>query len=374
MYMTMPRILLVEDDDILREEMATWLEFEGYEATAAASGQAGLQEAIDEKFDLVVSDIMMPDMDGLELLTELRKRPDTRLLPVIFVTARAERSDVRLGMQLGADDYITKPFTRMELLQAVATRLARQAEQQQKVDDSLAALHRVLHYTLPHELRTPLTGILGFTELLLDDDTIPPDELREMAELISHSAKRLHRLLENYLLYAQIELMRKDDEKTNRLRSARFDGANTVVAQVAERVANRYHRQADLQLFVEESDPMLAISNEDWDKIVYEIVDNAFKFSPPGSAVMIGAGLGDGVYLLSVQDHGRGMTLEQIKEVAAYVQFDRKIYEQQGLGLGLTIARSLVELYAGSFHVQSKLGEGTRMFVRLPGAPGLALA
>ena len=84
---------------------------------------------------------MMPDMDGLELLTELRKRPDTRLLPVIFVTARAERSDVRLGMQLGADDYITKPFTRMELLQAVATRLARQAEQQQKVDDSLAALH-----------------------------------------------------------------------------------------------------------------------------------------------------------------------------------------------------------------------------------------
>ena len=120
--MTMPRILLVEDDDILREEMATWLEFEGYVTTAAASGQAGLQEAIDEKYDLVVSDIMMPDMDGLELLTELRKRPDTRLLPVIFVTARAERSDVRLGMQLGADDYITKPFTRLELLQAVATR------------------------------------------------------------------------------------------------------------------------------------------------------------------------------------------------------------------------------------------------------------
>jgi two-component system, sensor histidine kinase and response regulator len=374
MYMTMPRILLVEDDDILREEMATWLEFEGYRATTAASGQEGLQEAIDEKYDLVVSDIMMPDMDGLELLTELRNRPHTRLLPVIFVTARAERGDVRLGMQLGADDYITKPFTRLELLQAVATRLERQAEQQQKVDDSLAALHRVLHYTLPHELRTPLTGILGFTELLLEDDLIPPDELREMAELISHSAKRLHRLLENYLLYAQIELMRKDEEKTTLLRSARFDGANTVVTQVAERVATRYSRQVDLQLFVDENDPMLAISNEDWEKIVYEVVDNAFKFSPAGSAVMIGAGLGDGVYLLSVQDHGRGMTMEQIKEVAAYVQFDRKIYEQQGLGLGLTIARSLVELYAGSFHVQSKLGEGTRMFVRLPGAPGLALA
>lgn len=372
--MMMPRILLVEDDDILREEMATWLEFEGYQVRAAACGQSGLQEAVDAHYDLVVSDIMMPDMDGLELLTELRKRPDTRLLPVIFVTARAERSDVRVGMQLGADDYITKPFTRLELLQAVATRLARQAEQQQKVDDSLAALHRVLHYTLPHELRTPLTGILGFTELLLDDDQIPPDELREMAALISHSAKRLHRLLENYLLYAQIELMRKDDEKTTLLRSARFDGASTVVAQVAERVATHYSRQADLQLFVDESDPMLAISNEDWEKIVYEVVDNAFKFSPPGSAVMIGAGLGGGVYLLSVQDHGRGMTLEQTKEVAAYVQFDRKIYEQQGLGLGLTIARSLVELYAGSFHVQSKLGEGTRMFVRLPGAPGLALA
>jgi DNA-binding response OmpR family regulator/anti-sigma regulatory factor (Ser/Thr protein kinase) len=365
----MPRILLVEDDATLREEMMTWLEFEGYRTTAAATGRQGLEAVEFTSYDLVVSDIMMPDMDGLELLTALRGRTDTHLLPVIFVTARAERSDVRLGMQLGADDYITKPFTRAELLQAVATRLARQEEQQRQMDESLAALQRVLHYTLPHELRTPLSGILGFAELLLDVEELSRDELREMAELIQHSGMRLHRLVENYLLYAQIELMRHDGEKTQLLRAARYDGANTTVQRVAEQIAAKYNRADDLQLYLEECNPLLSISGEDWEKIATEVIDNAFKFSHPGSVVMIGAGLGGGEYLLSVQDHGRGMSAEQVRQVAAYVQFDRKIYEQQGLGLGLTIARSLAELYAGSLHIQSRPEAGARVFVRLPLPP-----
>jgi DNA-binding response OmpR family regulator/anti-sigma regulatory factor (Ser/Thr protein kinase) len=362
----MPRILLVEDDDTLREEMLTWLELEGYQTATATTGRAGLAAAVAEAYDLVISDIMMPDMDGPQLLNELRRRTDTRLLPVIFVTARAERSDVRLGMQLGADDYIIKPFTRLELLMAVETRLARLTEQQRQRDESLAALQRVLHHTLPHELRTPLSGILGFAELLQDVDSFSHKELREMAQLVMTSGKRLHRLLENYLLYAQIELIRKDEAKTELLRAARFDGANTVVKRIAERLSTQYNRRDDLELFLEEHDPLLAISSEDWEKIVIEIVDNAFKFSKQGQPVLIGAGLGDGAYLLSVQDHGRGMTPEQLKQIAAYVQFDRKVYEQQGLGLGITIARSLTELYAGSLHIQSKLEAGARVFVRLP--------
>lgn len=363
----MIRILLVEDDDMLREEMHMWLEFEGYQPIATATGRDALDRAISEPFALVVSDIMMPDMDGLELLTELRKRPDTRLLPVVFVTARADRSDIRLGMQLGADDYITKPFTRGELLNAVATRLARSAEHAQQVNDSLAALQRVLHYTLPHELRTPLNGILGFAELILvDAQRLAPSELIEMAHVIRQSGIRLHRLIENYLLYAQIELARDDAAKTKTLRSARMGGASDTVRQIASNLASHYSRGEDLQLFLDEGDPVLPVSSEDWEKIVYEIVDNAFKFSKRGSSVLIGAGVGDGVYLLSVQDHGRGMSPEQIKQIGAYVQFDRKIYEQQGLGLGLTIARSLVELYAGSLHVQSEVGQGSRLFVQLP--------
>ena len=107
--MMMPRILLVEDDDILREEMATWLEFEGYVTTTAASGQAGLQEVIDEKYDLVVSDIMMPDMSGYEVLHHLRSNPATRHIPVIFVTAMTEFEDEERGFALGAVDYIVKP-------------------------------------------------------------------------------------------------------------------------------------------------------------------------------------------------------------------------------------------------------------------------
>jgi signal transduction histidine kinase len=236
--------------------------------------------------------------------------------------------------------------------------------------DSVAALQRVLHYTLPHELRTPLAGILGFADLmLLDAETLQPSEIAEMAHIIRQSGQRLQRLIENYLLYAQIELMREDASKLQALRSARFGGASAVVHQIAGDVAAEYERSADLQLFLDECDPLLAISAVDWEKIVEEVVDNAFKFSKRGAPVLIGAGMGEGGYLLSVQDHGRGMTEEQVKLIGACVQFDRKIYEQQGLGLGLAIARSLVELYAGSLHVQSEQGAGARVFIRLPLPP-----
>lgn len=363
----MNRILVVEDDDSLREEMAMWLEFEGYHPFTAATGREAIEEIDSNSFDVVVSDIMMPDLDGFELLAELRKRADTQLLPVIFVTARSERRDVRLGMQLGADDYITKPFTRAELLEAVETRLTRRTAHAQQMTDSVAALQRVLHYTLPHELRTPLAGILGFADLmLLDAETLNPSEIAEMAHIIHQSGQRLQRLIENYLLYAQIELMREDLEKLRTLRSARFGGASDIVRQIAIDLAAEYERSADLQLFLDECDPMLSLSAVDWEKIVEEVVDNAFKFSKRGAPVLIGAGMDEEGYLLSVQDHGRGMTPEQVKLIGACVQFDRKIFEQQGLGLGMTIARSLTELYAGSFHIQSEQNSGTRIFVRLP--------
>ena len=122
----MTKILVVEDEAAIREKLMTVLGFEGFETFGAGDGRSGVELARRERPDLIVCDIMMPDLNGYGALRELRADPDTAAIPIIFLTAAASRADMRKGMELGADDYITKPYTVEELLAAVRTRLARQ--------------------------------------------------------------------------------------------------------------------------------------------------------------------------------------------------------------------------------------------------------
>lgn len=117
------KILVIEDEELVRENLLEILEVNKFEAIAAINGQEGLQKAQENLPDLIICDIMMPDLDGYTVLTELQKDPLTEMIPFIFLTAKTERDDQRLAMELGADDYITKPCTVTELLSAIAIRL-----------------------------------------------------------------------------------------------------------------------------------------------------------------------------------------------------------------------------------------------------------
>ena len=121
------KILLIEDNQEMRENTAEILELANYKVSTAANGKAGVEAALKEIPDLIVCDIMMPDLDGYGVLYLLGKNASTAGIPFIFLTAKAEKSDLRKGMSMGADDYITKPFEEMELLNAVDTRLKKNA-------------------------------------------------------------------------------------------------------------------------------------------------------------------------------------------------------------------------------------------------------
>ncbi|MEH2410211.1 EAL domain-containing response regulator [Nostoc sp.] len=123
----MPKILIIEDEEAVRENILDLLEAEGFETLAAANGRIGLHLAISEAPDLIVCDLMMPEMDGYGVLTALREDRSTAIIPFIFLTAKSAKSDFRQGMDMGADDYITKPFTRAELLSAIMNRLEKYA-------------------------------------------------------------------------------------------------------------------------------------------------------------------------------------------------------------------------------------------------------
>src|SRR3982750_4690342 len=119
----MKKILLIEDNDDIRENTAEILELANYKVFTAENGKAGIEQAMENRPDLIVCDIMMPVLDGYGVLMTLQKNADTQNIPFIFLTAKSERNDFRKGMELGADDYITKPFTDIELLNAIDSRL-----------------------------------------------------------------------------------------------------------------------------------------------------------------------------------------------------------------------------------------------------------
>jgi DNA-binding response OmpR family regulator len=126
----MSKILIIEDESIIREEIFDWMSFEGYEAFSAADGLAGVHEALHHQPDLILCDITMPHLDGYGVLAALREKPLTAKTLFIFMTALSSQEAIEKGVSLGADDYITKPFTRSELLQRIQSHLEKRAMQQ----------------------------------------------------------------------------------------------------------------------------------------------------------------------------------------------------------------------------------------------------
>jgi len=361
----MTKILVVEDNEYILSSIIDVLQFEGFEAVGAFNGRDALVITHQQKLDLIISDIMMPEMDGYHLLRELQTHPETAFIPFIFLTARADRPNIREGMTSGADDYITKPFSNDELLKAVRARLQKSEALHRHVHAQIDGLHHAVTRTLPHELRTPLIAVLGYGELLyMDADTIQPDQIRERAERIINNGERLQRLIENFLLYAQIELRTTDPGLSAAIEKIAIAHPDYYVSLKSEDVARTAQRRTDLKTDLK-MDIHVRIAESDLLKLVEELVSNAFKFSEVGTPVFVSSAVIDGHYQLVIRDLGRGIASQDIERIGAYTQFERALYEQQGMGMGLIIAKRLIELYGGTLSIDSTVGVGTTVTVRL---------
>ena len=362
---TLAKILVIEDDTAVRSLILRALRDGNYAVTGAENGVEGIEIARSWLPDLVLCDVRMEKLDGYGTLEALRKHTATTTTPFILMTGQADHASMRQGMELGADDYLPKPFTVMELLAAVEARLRSHQAMRRQAEARLQNLRTNISCALPHELRTPLNGILGFSELLMQEgDSLRGDEVMTMGRAIHDSARRLHRVIENTLLYAQIELAWGDDAKVAALRKGYAENIEPAVRKASMRRAFSDQREADLKLTLAAA--AAAMSEEHLTRVVDELVENAFKFSNPGSPVTVSLAPEESRVVLEVSDQGRGMRQEDIQQMGAYMQFDRRFYEQQGSGLGLTIAKRLVELHGGTMMIQSELGRGTQVFVRLP--------
>jgi two-component system, sensor histidine kinase and response regulator len=357
----MPKILIIEDDSLIRESVVEILEEEGYQCIQAENGHSGIIAAKKNLPDLILCDIKMPEINGHQVLIALREDPTTSTIPFVFLSAMVDKKDFRTGMELGADDYITKPFTRDEVINSVKMRLTKNEEVKTKLNE----LKKSIAQSLPHELRTPLISILGYAQLLMDrHKEIYDDQVYEYAQTIHDSGLRLHRLIQNFIIYTRLELIGLSAKPKTQANARVTSVTKIYVDAILEKIASRYKRIDDLEGDIE--DTAVKISIDDIAVIIEEIVDNAFKFSNSNTRVSVKIYNENNNFIMVVSDSGRGMKPEQITQIGAYVQFDRKKYEQQGSGLGLTISKKLVELHGGSFNINSIYGEKTVVIVTIP--------
>ncbi len=372
-------ILIVDD---IPENLQLLIDILGeydYQVRPASDGEFAINYAVSDQPDLILLDIRMPGLNGLEVCRRLKERHETADIPIIFISAADDISDIRKGFEAGGVDYITKPFNDEEVVVRVKTHLAIQKLKEDLKTKNTAleqALERErrmvedlrlnLSLSLPHELRTPLNGILGFSELLSRLTELPElDEVVKYGKTIYKSGKRLYRLVENSLLYADLKLINYTAKNGKIIQTNEMvTNAKEFIEDLAREQAKIAEREND---YVLDGDNIsIAVKPENLKKITVELLSNAFKFSPPGTPVRLNIKKTDDGNVIEVSDRGSGMDSEQLKSIGAYMQFNRGKQAQQGMGMGLAIAALMAKAENGDLEIDSKPGEGTSCRVILP--------
>ena len=356
----MKKILVVDDSDDVRENIVDLLEANNFEVLAANNGVDGYKLAIENRPDLIIADIMMPGMDGYELLQKLNEDYQTQNIPFIFLSAKSSTNDIRMGMNIGADDYITKPFSVNDILTAIEVRLMKK----DKIDKVFEKAYMTISSYIPHELRTPLSAMIGFTDILIDEfDTIDPAEAKELLLKVNRSSTRLHKLIEKFILLSEAESMNanKQDYVSD------FDQTVCLNEGLVNLVGLGKKQLLELTnpLKISFKDTWVKIKNAHLTIILGEIIENAFKFSYPQEAIEVYTINHERHVTICIKNSGRGMSQYEIDNTAPFVQHNRQFYEQQGLGLGLMIARRLSDFYSAKLSIESIPGGYTTVSLKL---------
>ena len=357
----MLRLLVIEDDIRWRTWVESHLESAGHKVHTAADGIAGLELAAQLKPDVILCDIEMPRLNGFGVLEALRQQPGLSDIPLIFLTSRNARVDQRKGMALGADDYLTKPFSREELFSSIAGALGRRETLADRLQHYTEEHRRERAAPWAHELLTPLNGILGIAAMLeAEPGAVSPAELRELARSIHLSALRQQQLARKLVHHFQLEQLQESGRDERAVVEAGAGIEDEVIG-----VAERLGRSADVHPQCARAAVMI---NAEWLRTAAaELMENACKFSPKGTPITVTARVVDGRYRLEVSDLGPGLTSAERGAIGAFRQFDRAKHEQQGLGLGLSLVRSIARLHHGSFGLEPGPGGlGLRAFLELP--------
>jgi CheY-like chemotaxis protein len=380
-------ILIVDDLPQNLQVLANSLKNMNYHIALATSGKQALEFVQKTKFDLILLDIMMPEMSGFKVCQALKSNELTQSIPIIFLTAQSDTENIIKGFEAGAVDYITKPFNDRELIKRVETQVELKKKSEQLIDFNKRLEEKVKLRTselnierkkaeianraktlflanMNHELRTPLNSIMGFTSLL--ETTNLNEEQTGYLDIIMNSSHDLLKIITEILEYTNIDSTIKEIHKTKVKPAVMIDEAIGSLRIQAIRKGLHISTQIPDQL------PDIFADELKIKQILISLISNAIKFTPSGKieiSVKLENEIDEEAQLtISVSDSGVGIDPEKIEYIfEEFYQIDETFTRQfGGLGLGLSLAKGLTTVINGTISVKSEVGKGSTFTLMVP--------
>lgn len=347
------KILVIEDELNVRENIVELLEAESFEVFSAKDGFEGIFLAQAHSPELILCDVNMPELDGYGVLSNLRKDPDIAITPFIFLTAKAASEEIRQGMNLGADDYLTKPFSRQELLATIKARLSKQKVHAQNTDILLNNIGESLSYSISEKIFNPLDEILGASEIFIQDaNVIESDDIKKLGDHIQSNSKFLKRAILNIFMYLNMELMFHNSEALEVIKNIYTTRPGDFVFMISMQLARKYECSKDITVNIENA--RLKISTSDWNKIVEESLAFVFSLFQKGSLIDVKTQIIENRFQYSIRLEIDELPYNLIHKISQKNPRNQSFYEDLDSGLGLLIIHFIVKLYDGDFVIKSE--------------------
>lgn len=343
----MKKILLIDDEITVRDTMELLLRHHGYDVISAPDGLAGVKLARSNKPDLVISDIVMEPVDGFMTLSILRQQRDTADIPVVLVTGQKDLKDARQGMILGADDYLTKPFTAEDLLATVKNLIDRRAEALATAAKQVTRLKDLLFSPLPDELDKSLGNIGGTAaQIAASPAAEAAAQLREQGNSIFGMTIKLKRDIRHALILAQLNVIAGDGNAQEVLRESEAGELSSIVEEVVDRLAEDCKRKDDMRMEI--GHVQVAMGSQALSKLMEELIGNALRHSPPKSPITVRAEVADSSVHLTIENEMLNPVPYTCGDPNKTVVIGNDSSAGMKPGLGVELARRLVELHGGA--------------------------
>lgn len=358
------KILIVDDVPTNVMLVQAILKKEGYTLLTCDSGIKALRIAQEKHPNLILLDIMMPEMDGYEVLQHLKSNPETNNIPVIIMSALSDMQSIVKGYQLGATEYVTKPFQREELIKRVAHRYELYSIKRikQELENTIES-RDTLYSVIAHDLRSPLGSLkmMNNAILMMVNKEKVGEEIYEMLTMMNKTSEEIFLLLDNLLKWAK-----------NRLNKQHIYKQQTDINSIIDSTVEIYlpmAAQKNISILLENMDKELTglVDIDMLKTIVRNLISNAMKFSYPDGKIVISSKTEGDFVIISVQDSGKGIKKEDqgklLKQNTHFTTYGTN--NEKGSGLGLMLCKDFIELHGGKLWFESEEGKGTTFFFSL---------
>ena len=367
-------IMIVDDTPDNLQVLFTMLNEHGYEVRRVLNGQQAIKAIATDPPELILLDIMMPELNGYEVCIKLKSQEDTRHIPIIFLSALDEAVDRVRGFEVGGADYITKPFHIQEVIARVENQLTiiRQRRQLLQQNENLQQLNIELSrsneeleefaHVVSHELLQPLTTIKALSQLLLFKYLKDfNQEIQQFLNQIVAATDRMHQLTRKLLAYAQV-------------------GSQDLHLCATDCQALLEDLLTDIQLNIQDSDhqivivdklPVIMADQLQLRELFQNLITNALKYHRQIPLLIEIRAIAQGDHwLFSITDNGMGIAAEHIEKIFTIFTRTPSVQELPGSGIGLSICQKIIERHGGKIWLESKLGEGTTFYFTFPSRLG----